>query len=234
MSHPSLPELEKKLGYVFSNPSLLEESLRHSSFVNEVQGKGLPDNERLEFLGDAVVNLITGHLLMMYYPDANEGHLSRMRAHLVNESQLSHIAEELNLGAHIQLGKGESQTHGRKKPSILANTFEAVMAAVYLDGGYPTVFEIISRYMHPLMEGEAPSVALQDYKSKFQETMQSIQGPHPNYSIIDETGPDHDKTFVVQLTCGDIQAKGFGKSKKNAEQDAARKALDIFMKHAPR
>jgi ribonuclease-3 len=234
MPHSDLPALEKKLGHVFSNPFLLEEALRHSSFVNEVQGKGFPDNERLEFLGDAVVNLITGHLLMTYYPDADEGHLSRMRAHLVNESQLSHIAEELDLGPHIQLGKGESQTHGRKKPSILANTFEALVAAVYLDGGYPTVFEIVSRYMTPLMDVQAPSVALQDYKSKFQESIQSIQGPHPIYSVIDETGPDHDKTFIVQLTCGDIQAKGFGKSKKNAEQDAARKALDIFMKHASR
>jgi ribonuclease III len=232
MFQPSLSELEKKLGHVFSDPALLEEALRHSSFVNEMQGKGLPDNERLEFLGDAVVNLITGHLLMMYYPDFNEGHLSRMRAHLVNEYQLSSIAGELGLGAYVQLGKGESQTQGRKKPSILANTFEALMAAVYLDGGYPIVFQIVSRYMKPLMEANAPSGAVQDYKSKFQELIQSIQGPLPNYSVAAETGPDHDKTFVVQLTCGDIQAKGFGKSKKNAEQDAARNALDIFMKHA--
>ena len=131
MSHPCPSELEKKLGYSFTDPTLLEEALRHSSFVNEMHAKGLPDNERLEFLGDAVVNLITGHLLMSYYPDFNEGLLSRMRAHLVNEFQLSHIASELRLGEYVQLGKGESLTHGRKKPSILANTFEALMAAVY-------------------------------------------------------------------------------------------------------
>jgi len=231
MPHPCLPELEKKLGYSFADPALLEEALRHSSFVNEVQGKGLPDNERLEFLGDAVVNLITGHLLMSCYPEFNEGHLSRMRAHLVNEFQLSHIACELNLGEYVRLGKGESLTQGQKKPSILANTFEALMAAVYLDGGYPCVFEIVSRYMQPLMEANAPSVSLQDYKSKFQELIQSAQGPLPNYIVTAESGPDHDKTFIVQLTCGDIQTKGFGKSKKIAEQDAARKAFDIFMKH---
>jgi ribonuclease-3 len=232
MSHPCPSELEKKLGYSFTDPGLLEEALRHSSFVNEMQAKGLPDNERLEFLGDAVVNLITGHLLMMYYPDFNEGHLSRMRAHLVNEFQLSHIAGELSLGEHVQLGKGESQTQGHKKPSILANTFEALMAAVYLDGGYPCVFQIVSRYMKPLMEANAPSVAVQDFKSKFQELIQSAQGSLPNYTVAAETGPDHDKTFIVHLTCGDVQAKGFGKSKKNAEQDAARKAFDIYMKHA--
>jgi len=232
MSHPCPSELEKKLGYSFTDPALLEEALRHSSFVNEMPAKGLPDNERLEFLGDAVVNLITGHLLMMYYPDFNEGHLSRMRAHLVNEFQLFHIAGELGLGEFVQLGKGESLTQGRKKPSILANTFEALMAAVYLDGGYPCVFQIVSRYMKPLMEANEPSVAVQDYKSKFQELIQSAQGPLPYYTVAAETGPDHDKTFVVQLNSGDIQATGFGKSKKNAEQDAARKALDIFIKHA--
>jgi ribonuclease-3 len=232
MSDPQLSELENKLGYSFADPALLEEALRHSSFVNEMQGKELPDNERLEFLGDAVVNLITGHLLMMYYPDFNEGHLSRMRAHLVNEFQLSNIAAELGLGEYVQLGKGESLTQGRKKPSILANTFEALMAAVYLDGGYPSVFQIVSRHMKPLMEAKEPSDTVQDYKSKFQELIQSSQGPLPNYAVAAETGPDHDKTFIVQLTCGDIQTKGFGKSKKNAEQDAARKAFDIFMHHA--
>jgi ribonuclease III len=234
MSHSCPSELEKKLGYSFTDPALLEQALRHSSFVNEMQGKGLPDNERLEFLGDAVVNLITGHLLMTYYPDLHEGYLSRMRAHLVNEFQLSHIAGELNLGDYVQLGKGESQTRGREKPSILANTFEALMAAVYLDGGYACVFQILSRYITPLMEANAPSVAVQDYKSKFQELIQGVQGPLPNYAVASETGPDHDKTFIVRLTCGNIQAKGYGKSKKNAEQDAARKALDIFMKHARR
>lgn len=232
MPQPFLAELENKLGYSFTDPALLEEALRHSSFVNEMQGKGLPDNERLEFLGDAVVNLITGHLLMMYYPDFNEGHLSRMRAHLVNEFQLSNIAGELSLGEYVQLGKGESLSQGRKKPSILANTFEALMAAVYLDGGYPCVFQIVSRHMKPLIEAGAPSDAIQDYKSKFQELIQSAQWPLPNYTVTAETGPDHDKMFVVQLTCGDIQTKGFGKSKKNAEQDAARKAFEIFMKHA--
>ena len=232
MSHPCPSELEKKLGYSFTDPALLEEALRHSSFVNEMQAKGQPDNERLEFLGDAVVNLITGHLLMMYYPDYDEGRLSRMRAHLVNEFQLSHIAGELGLGEYVQLGKGESLTQGRKKPSILANTFEALMAAVYLDGGYPRVFEIVSRYMKPLMEANAPSAAVQDHKSKFQEAIQSAQGPLPSYTVAAETGPDHDKTFIVRLICGDIQTKGFGKSKKIAEQDAARKAFDIFTKHA--
>ncbi len=232
MSLPALSDLEKRLNYTFNDKTLLEGSLRHSSFVNEHPGKGLADNERLEFLGDAVVNLITGHLLMMHYPDFNEGHLSRMRAYLVNELQLSNIARLIDLGAYIQLGKGESLTHGRAKPSILANTFEALMAAVYLDGGYAGVFQLVSRYMMPLIDVNSPSADIQDYKSKFQELIQSTRYPMPQYVVMGETGPDHDKAFIIQLTCGDIHAQGFGKSKKNAEQDAARKAYDIFIQHA--
>ncbi len=231
MSRSKLSDLEKTLCYTFNDVALLEEALRHSSFVNEQPGKGLADNERLEFLGDAVVNLITGHLLMVHYPAFNEGHLSRMRAYLVNEFQLSNIARQINLGAYIQLGKGESQTHGRAKPSILANTFEALIAAVYLDGGYTSVFQLLSRYMTPLITLESPSADVQDYKSKFQELIQSTQYPLPQYTVMEETGPDHDKTFVIRLACGDIHTQGFGKSKKNAEQDAAKKAYAIFMQH---
>jgi ribonuclease III len=233
MSRPMLSDLEQKLAYTFKNQDLLEEALRHSSYVNEQQGKGLADNERLEFLGDAVVNLITGHLLMAAYPDMNEGYLSRMRASLVNEYQLSNIAGQICLGDYIQFGKGESQTQGRRKPSILANAFEALMAAVYLDGGFPFVFELISRYMKPLITSDVTStVTNQDYKSKFQELIQSSQMPLPSYSVVAETGPDHEKTFIIHLDCGKIQTQGFGKSKKNAEQDAARKAYDIFIRRS--
>lgn len=228
MSRPYPSELENELDYGFADPALLEEALRHSSFVNEMPGKSLPDNERMEFLGDSVVNLVTSHLLMSSFPDVKEGQLSRMRAHLVSEIQLSRIAGALDLGRYIQLGKGESLTGGREKPSILANTFEALMAAVYLDGGFPAAFDIISRYMTPLIQADAPSPSVQDYKSKFQELIQSAQGPLPQYAVTAETGPDHDKSFIVRLTCGDIQTEGFGKNKKNAEQDAARKALDLM------
>ena len=161
-----------------------------------------------------MINLITGHLLMRHYPEFDEGNLSRMRAHLVNEIQLSDIARQLNLGGYIQLGRGESQTHGRTKSSILANTLEALMAAVYLDGGYSTVFQLVSRFMMPLIAADTPSVAVNDYKSKFQEMVQSSQWPLPHYAVTGETGPDHDKTFIVQLNCGSIQTDGFGKSKK--------------------
>lgn len=232
MPASNLSELEKKTGYSFKDPSLLKEALRHSSYVNEQQGKSLPDNERLEFLGDAVINLITGHLLMIHYPHFNEGRLSRMRAHLVNEFQLSELARQINLGIYIKLGKGESQAMGNSKSSILADAFEALMAAIYLDGGYTCAFQIISSYMLPIIAKDVPSADdVHDYKSRFQEMVQGTQYPMPQYGVVEETGPDHDKTFVVKLACKDIEAYGYGKSKKIAEQDAARKAYEIFLQN---
>jgi ribonuclease III len=224
--------IERQLHYDFKNKSLLQEALRHSSFVNELAEPDLRDNERLEFLGDAVLNLIIGHLLMQCYPDLKEGDLSKNRANLVNESRLAAIAREFDLGAYIQLGKGEIQTHGREKNSILADTFEALMAAVYLDGGFDGALEIIEARFLPLIEHLHATTDSLDAKSRLQERVQVKHGVIPAYKVIREDGPDHDKTFWVKLTVLDIETEGAGKSKKAAEQQAAQKALEILEEKA--
>jgi len=221
-------ELQRKLLYAFENANLLEEALRHSSFVNEQTDIGMQDNERLEFLGDAVLNLVVGDMLMQRYPESEEGDLSRMRANLVNETQLAAIARSLKLGAYLQLGKGEIQTNGREKNSILADTLEAVMAAMYLDGGFEAAFNVIDRHFSPLIVAGATSMVSFDYKSQVQEFVQVTQQEMPIYTVIHESGPDHDKTFQVRLQLQQIHAEGVGKSKKMAEQDAARKALELL------
>jgi ribonuclease III len=221
-------EIEQKLCYQFRSTSLLEEALRHSSFVNEQPDLDLRDNERLEFLGDAVLNLIIGHILMQHYPDLKEGDLSRMRANLVNETQLARIARSIDLGPFIRLGKGEIQTNGRQKNSILADTFEALIAAIYLDGGFDAAFNIIETQFAPLLKGKHSSAHHHDYKSKLQEIVQVEQGAMPKYSVTRENGPDHEKTFWITLNVFDIETQGLGKSKKMAEQDAARKALELL------
>jgi ribonuclease III len=222
--------IEHRLGYEFVDKCLLEEALRHSSYVNEFTDSHLRDNERLEFLGDAVLNLIVSHILMIHYPDLKEGDFSRSRANLVNEAQLAKMARSLHLGFFIQLGKGEIQTFGREKNSILADAFEALMAAVYLDGGFEAAFQIIEANFLPLIDDERGVANHYDYKSQLQEQAQVRYGVMPNYSVIREDGPDHDKTFWVALKVSDVATEGIGKSKKAAEQDAAQKALEILRK----
>jgi ribonuclease-3 len=221
-------ELEQNLCYRFKDADLLEESLRHSSFTNEHVDPTITDNERLEFLGDAVLNLTIGHILMQHFPDLKEGDLSRMRANLVNESQLASIARKIDVGSHIQLGKGEIQTNGREKNSILANTFEAIIAAIYLDGGFEAVFNIVLEHFSVLLDAITAPNADHDYKSRLQELVQTTQKIMPTYTIVHENGPDHDKTFWVKLEVGELQTEGVGKSKKMAEQDAARKGLKML------
>jgi len=222
--------IEQILHYEFKDKNLLQEALRHSSFVNELGEPQLRDNERFEFLGDAVLNLIVGHILMRCYPDLKEGDLSRSRANLVNEFRLAKTARSVNLGAYISLGKGEIQTQGREKNSILADTFEALTAAIYLDGGFEAAYEIIAKKFQPLIEQLDAFAPNYDYKSQLQERVQVGHGVIPDYSIVREEGPDHDKTFWVTLKTMDIEAEGSGKSKKAAEQDAARKALELLCK----
>jgi ribonuclease III len=224
--------IEQILQYEFNDKNLLQEALRHSSFVNELGEPQLRDNERLEFLGDAVLNLIVGHILMRRYPDLKEGDLSRSRANLVNENQLAKMARSFDLGLYIQLGKGEVQTHGREKNSILADTFEALMASVYLDGGFDAAYQIIETNFQPLIEHLHSAANNHDYKSQLQEKVQVDHGAMPEYNIMREDGPDHDKTFRVALKVLDIETQGSGKSKKTAEQDAARLALEILGERA--
>ena len=228
MTSTDLSELQQKLRYEFKNLDFLAESLRHSSFVNENLDLDIQDNERLEFLGDAVLNLVVGHMLMVRYPDLKEGDMSKMRANLVNESQLASIAQEMNLGSYLQLGKGEIQTKGWEKPSILANTFEAVIAAIYLDGGFDAAFKIIDVHFSILLESIVMSTVNHDFKSQVQEIIQMRQQKMPVYTVVHENGPDHEKTFRVRLNAGDIQTEGDGKSKKAAEQNAAKKCLKLL------
>jgi ribonuclease-3 len=227
-SQTDLKKLQQELLYEFKKTDILAQALRHSSFVNENLELDIQDNERLEFLGDAVLNLVVGHVLMKRYPELNEGDLSKIRAGLVNESQLASIAEQMDLGSYIQLGKGEIQTKGWEKKSILANAFEALIAAVYLDGGFDAAFNIIDDRFSPLFDDVVTSPANQDYKSQVQELVQMKRQEMPVYTVVRESGPDHNKTFRVRLEVGEMQAEGAGKSKKAAEQEAARKGLELL------
>ena len=218
-------QLQDNLGYRFKDLDLLAEALRHSSFVNEQSDADLRDNERMEFLGDAVLNLVIGDLLMRSYPQLHEGDLSRIRANLVCESQLADISRSIDLGRHLLLGKGEIQTGGSDKSSILANAFEALIASVYLDRGFAAAFALIENHFTTLIGDTLLFTAGQDYKSRLQEVVQRAGKEIPAYEVVDETGPDHDKTFYVAMRVGDLETRGVGKSKKTAEQDAARKGL---------
>ncbi|WP_027358908.1 ribonuclease III [Desulforegula conservatrix] len=221
--------LENNIGYSFKDRSLLQNALRHSSYVNEKADHG-SDNERLEFLGDAVLNLVIGHLLMDRYPDQKEGVLSKMRANLVNEVRLSEISRAMGLGPFLLLGKGELITNGREKNSILADAFEAIIASVYLDGGFESAFSMVRRHFQDIIIDTRPEdrTYVFDAKSKLQEMVQTMFRETPVYRIVDEEGPDHDKTFKVLLKFSDMSAEGAGKSKKTAEQEAARKGLDMI------
>lgn len=233
MPLPTPSPVETLLGYRFSDRGLIEEALRHSSFVNEAPEGRLRDNERLEFLGDAVLNLVVGHTLLRRFPDHTEGDLSRMRAGLVNETQLAGLARRLELGAHLQLGKGENLTGGQAKNSILAGALEALVAAVFLDGGFDAARAIIEAHFDPLVDRLLTGKELADFKSQLQELVQSRPGSMPCYRIIREDGPDHDKTFWVELKVLHLATQGSGKSKKAAEQDAARQALEWIVQQGP-
>jgi len=220
--------LERALGYRFNSAEQLTAALRHSSFVNEQPQTGITSNERLEFLGDAVLNLAISHLLMKRYPDLTEGELSRNRAQLVNETELAAIAREIGLGPHLLLGKGEALTDGREKNSILADATEAVIAAIYLDGGFDAASGFVENQFRERLHSDNRTRYETDYKSMLQERIQSIHHEVPRYEVVDEIGPDHDKTFRIQMTVAGITAEGDGKSKKMAEQEAARAGLDLL------
>jgi len=221
-----LNELSQKLGYDFKNQDLLSEAVRHSSYVNETGSSELNDNERLEFLGDAVLDLAIGHILMQYFPEAREGDLSKYRASVVNETSLYQVADELELGKYILLGKGEEITQGRKKTSILADSTEALIGALYLDAGFEKTKEIIEQLFLPLINKVAAGNAHKDYKSRLQEFTQQIYQSRPEYELIMESGQPHKKNFRIAVKVrGQSIAEGEGKSKKQAEQRAAREAF---------
>lgn len=218
----NLEKLNERLGYTFDNTDLLEEAFRHSSYVNERIDLGLKDNERLEFLGDAVLDLAISHILMALFEEANEGDLSKYRASVVNEKGLVQIAKTLGLGDYIHLGKGEELTLGREKPSILANTLEALIGAIYLDTGFSKTKEIVHKLFVSLLGKIDSGQMANDYKSTLQEYTQELYKTRPQYMLLDERGPAHNKTFRVALQLnGEIMAEGEGRSKKEAEQRAA-------------
>jgi ribonuclease III len=222
-----LRTLERQLGYPFQNLALLDQAMTHRSFANECGYPAGKDNERLEFLGDAVLGLCVSDMLMQYFPDDAEGRLSKRRAACVNERSLAELARRYRLGDGLLLGRGEEQSGGRSKPSLLADAFEAVVASIYLDGGFARVSTFIWRLLEELVKGETEDLLYKDYKTLLQEACQVRFREMPRYSVIQESGPDHEKTFDVQLEVADrIRTCGTGKNRKEAEQEAARKALD--------
>ena len=222
----ALRALQKKIGYRFKSLDLLNQGLRHRSFVHENLEEGGQDNERLEFLGDAVLDLVISHLIMERYPDYPEGSLSRLRAAVVNETRLAKIARDLSLGEYLLLGKGEEMTQGRGKNSILASSLEALLAAIYLDGGFKKALKVITQlFSHPLEMAEKESF-YQDFKTKLQELSQETLKATPRYVLSKEYGPGHDKIFGVKvLIQGKVAGVGAGKSKKEAQQRAAQRTL---------
>jgi ribonuclease III len=216
-----------RLGLALSNPELALAALTHKSFVNEHRGDGLQDNERLEFLGDAVIDLAVSHRLMERFPGAREGELSKIRAALVDEAGLSRIARDLDLGPLLRLGRGEELTGGREKSSLLADALEAVVAALYLGGGLGPVLSLIDRFLGEAFERAAAGTLDRDYKTQLQELAQSRLRASPRYRVVAEHGPDHSKVFEVELELrGEVAGRGAGRSKKDAEQAAAKLALD--------
>ncbi|MCP4669664.1 MAG: ribonuclease III [Desulfobacula sp.] len=224
----SLNILENHIKYSFKDKSLLNTALCHRSFLNENQNSGTMNNERLEFLGDAVLGLCIGHLLMEKNPSKNEGELSKLRSNLVSEPALADMARSIDLGRFIKLGKGETISRGFDKNSILSDAFEAVIAAVYLDAGYKKIYQLIHGLFNKRIEKLFSTVKIIDYKSLLQELLQDKQAVTPQYKVINEIGPDHDKTFEISLSLLGIDVTGLGKNKKAAEQDAAKKSLQIL------
>ncbi len=217
--------VSEKLNYVFSDSKLLMQALTHKSFANENSGKG-EDNQRLEFLGDAVLGLVVAEALMERLPGATEGLLTPRRAALVNESSLAELARQISLGEIIRLGHGEEKNNGRDRPSILADAVEAVVGAVYLDGGYEVSKTFLLNWLKPMLEQVVSGAFPDEAKTALQEVLQGRNANIPRYRIVGEEGPDHAKVFEVEITVdGNVLARGRGRSKKEAEKEAARRAL---------
>ena len=222
--------LEKTIGYCFHDRTLLEEALTHRSRANEVQGDF--DNQRLEFFGDSILGFLVSHLLFTRFPDAREGELTHMRAALVDEARLSAIAAKLEIGSYLQLGRGEEKSGGREKRSILADAYEALLAAIFLDGGVAAVRGTIERHFAGFMgEFAASGVNSTDYKTELQEYTQATSASTPAYELTAAEGPDHDKIYRFSVMVnGVLTGAGEGKSKKEAQQAAAREALEFLQR----
>ena len=217
-----LKEFQKIIGYNFKNEQMLKQALTHSSYANEKRLKKLSDNERLEFLGDAVLELTSSEFLFANYQNKTEGQLTKLRASIVCEPTLAICANEINLGVYLLLGRGEDQTGGRTRKSILSDALEAVIGAIYLDGGFANAKEFVLKYVLKDIEHKQ---LFYDSKTILQEVVQGEHG-QLSYRLIEESGPDHNKTFTVGVLIGDKQVStGVGPTKKAAEQEAAYRAL---------
>jgi len=227
-----LHELQSTLGYLFSDLDQLLQALTHTSFGHEhfqVRSRSSRDNERLEFLGDAILSLVVSDLLLENFPSANEGQLSKMRAAIVNERSLSRLAQSIQLEKFIRLGKGELQTRGREKPSIISSTLEALIGAVYLDGGFGAARSVLTQLLAPIFSDPQSGIQLlnnHDFKTQLQELAQSKFRVTPIYELLQAQGPDHAKIFEVEVCLGTHRiSRATGTSKKAAEQAAAQAAL---------
>jgi ribonuclease-3 len=241
MKSREIMTLEESLGHHFQRPELIEQALTHSSQAREVEALGASagsskgDNEMLEFLGDAVLGLVTSETLFHRFPEFQEGQLSKLRAHLVGQRHLLRVAEQLQIGNYMRLGRGEEKSGGRNKASLLVDALEAILAALYLDGGWTVARGFIVRVIvEPelaLMKLETSAIPVMDFKSALQEAMQARGGPQPVYSLVKEEGPEHKKTFTVEVRLpqpgiGEFVGSAQGATKKRAEQEAARQALE--------
>lgn len=220
-----MTELEEAIGYEFTNPDLLRAALTHRSYTSEDPAAG--DYERLEFLGDAVLQLAVTERIYAGYPDMPEGQMAKLRAAIVSEEVLAEVAARLGIGSHLRVGKGEEVTGGREKSSILSDVVEALLGAVYLDGGYAVAAETTLRHVGGEIDQRAHAPGVQDFKTRLQEAL-AKKGSKPDYRVSDE-GPDHDKVFHAEvLVDGRLIGAGSGGSKKAAEQAAAEKALRVL------
>lgn len=223
----NLDALQSRLGYVFKDISFLKTALTHKSYVNEAPNKEeIKDNERFEFLGDAVLGLVISDFLIKKFPDYSEGSLSKLKSFIVSESFLFEIAKELELGKYLMLGRGEENSGGRRKRSILADASEAVLASIYLDGGLESAYDFILQHMEEKMMKIAHNAYVPEYKTILQEYTQCEFGCVPTYKVVSEKGEDHSPEFEVSIFIENkLYGKGKGRSKRKAEQDAAYNAL---------
>ncbi len=228
-----LADLETAINYTFKNRRLLDEALTHRSYLNESGGKSAKDNERLEFFGDAIIDFFISHQILERFPDSREGELTRIRASLVDEESLASLAKKIGLGRYLRMGRGEDRSGGREKKSILADAYEALLAAVFLDGGILPVQTLVGDHFSPLLDERTGAAPGRDYKTEFQELTQALWGTTPRYALKNSSGPDHERVFTVVAFVGEeYMGEGSGRSKKDAEQAAAREGLSQLKSRA--
>ncbi|MGN1433793.1 MAG: ribonuclease III [Ruminococcus sp.] len=223
-----MTDLQNKIGYQFKNPALLNEALTHSSYANEHKSQHIKYNERLEFLGDSVLSIVVSDYIYKNCPELPEGELTKLRASLVCEKSLYEFAKKIDLGKYLVLSKGERNNGGADRPSILSDAFEALIAAIYIDGGLAPASKHILNFIIPAIKNSKKK-KINDYKTTLQEIIQKNPGEKLEYVLVKESGPDHNKHFVVEVHLNsNVIGKGGGRSKKEAEQQAAREALELM------